>query len=382
MNVKLIQSVKRFVKNLSQPTKDSVKTSIKVCHSFHTLDFPHHIQRNVEEILPEVKKTILYALVEKTSVEQAAEAVSTKNGDTIRYHVKKLTMKEIDEVFKHHLFTCFATLVKNGKIQQPLHLAVDTTDIDYYGEEKDIFVHQKKKKYYYRYFTITVLTKNYGAFPLIVQPVSVFDSLEDLFDQALHEITAQYQRIEKILADRWFFTVEVVKVLKNYAIPFIIGGKQTEKVKNQLKRFPKDGTITTIPYTMKSGKGKTTDVTLHAYWNKTRKDWFLAITWNITSPQEIFTYRSRWGIETAYRMHKALLLSTSTTNSAVRLLYFYLGAVLLACYVCLRAAVCPPYVPLELFEEYVKKVNQPNKTVTLYTFKTRLRWHIQGGEAM
>ena len=254
---KLVSPVKRFFKRL-QPTRESVKESIKVYHFFQELDFPHQIQRNVEEIEQEVKRTILYALLDKTSIEQAAEVVSSKDGDTIRYHLNKLSMDDIEQVCKEQLLNCLAIIEQQGTLPDKLQLAVDTTDIPYYGNTRDIFVHHKKSEYYYRYLTITIVNTGFHVLPVIVKPVSVFDTLEDLVNQAVTDLRSITNReVEKLFADRWFYTVDVVTVLKNHNIPFVIGGKQTAKVKRILKSCPKDGTITSLPYTMKSGTGET-----------------------------------------------------------------------------------------------------------------------------
>ena len=99
---KMLASVKRFNKRL-QPTRTDVKTAIKVCHFFQELNFPHHIERNVKEIETEVKRTVLYALLDRTSIEQAAVAISSKDGDTIRYHLNKLSLANASPNF----FFCF-----------------------------------------------------------------------------------------------------------------------------------------------------------------------------------------------------------------------------------------------------------------------------------
>lgn len=374
---KILASVKRFRKRL-QPTRESVKESIKVCHFLQEMDVPHHIQRNVEVIEPEVKGTVLYALLDQTSIEQAAEAVSSKNGDTIRYHLNKLSLNDIEQVCKEQLLNCLAVMEQQDTLPDKLHLAVDTTYVLYYGKTRGPFVHHKKSKYYYRYLTITIVNTGFHVLPVIVKPVSTFDALEDLVDQAPTDLRAVTTReVEKLFADRWFYTVEVVNVLKKHSIPFVIGGKQTAKAKRILETCPKDGSITSLPYTMKSGTGQTTQVMFHAYWNTSRDQWFLAISWGITSPDEILDYKYRWGIETSYRLHKSLFLSTTTTNSALRLLYFYLSAILLACYVCLRLGIFPPCLPSH---DTLLVLVQSESSLTLYVFRVRLRLLIhQGG---
>ena len=60
---------------------------------------------------------------------------------------------------------------------------------------------------------------------------------------------------------------------------------------------------------------------LHAYWLPKRKDWFVCISWMITSDQHIYEYCHRWGIETSYRLLKSISFSTTTNHPSVRFLY-------------------------------------------------------------
>ncbi|MHA1352494.1 MAG: hypothetical protein ACTSPP_06875, partial [Candidatus Heimdallarchaeaceae archaeon] len=69
--------------------------------------------------------------MEQTSIKQSAEQFSTKDGDTIRYHLNKLDIKGISEVFISSFQQCGELLKRKKKIKSPLILAVDTMDIRY-----------------------------------------------------------------------------------------------------------------------------------------------------------------------------------------------------------------------------------------------------------
>jgi len=60
-----------------------------------------------------------------------------------------------------------------------------------------------------------------------------------------------------LYADRGFYSVEVVKLLQAYTIPFVIGARKNKNIRSYLETFPKTGKITSVPYTMKSGQGET-----------------------------------------------------------------------------------------------------------------------------
>ncbi|UJG44373.1 MAG: hypothetical protein K9W46_04135 [Candidatus Heimdallarchaeum endolithica] len=145
-NFNLLKSVKSFLEKRFQPTREDRKTSIKVCHWIRKMDFPHKGQRKRGETKEEVKKTVLGAVVEQTSIEQSAEQFSTKDGDTIRYHLNKLDINRISEVFISSFQKCGELLKRKKKIKSPLILAVDTMDIRYYGKRRDEYIHQYKNE--------------------------------------------------------------------------------------------------------------------------------------------------------------------------------------------------------------------------------------------
>ncbi|MHA1416914.1 MAG: hypothetical protein ACTSRR_11740, partial [Candidatus Heimdallarchaeaceae archaeon] len=76
-NFSLLKSVKSFLEKHFQPTREDRKTSIKVCHWIRKMDFLHKGQRKRGETKEEVKKTVMGAVVEQTSIEQSAEQFST-----------------------------------------------------------------------------------------------------------------------------------------------------------------------------------------------------------------------------------------------------------------------------------------------------------------
>jgi len=145
-NFNLLKSVKSFFEKHFQPTREYSITSIKVCHLIRKMDFPHKGQRKMMEIKEEVKKTVLGAVVDQTSIEQSAEQFSTKDGDTIRYHLNKLDRNTISGFFTPLFQQCAELLKSKKKIKSPLVLAVDTMDIRYYGKKRDEYIHQYKKK--------------------------------------------------------------------------------------------------------------------------------------------------------------------------------------------------------------------------------------------
>ncbi|UJG41361.1 MAG: hypothetical protein K9W45_02600 [Candidatus Heimdallarchaeum aukensis] len=104
---------------------------------------------------------------------------------------------------------------------------------------------------------MSTVKSSYGALPLGAFTVSTFDSKEGLLESLFNKFSLKNRSIKVLYADRGFYSVEVVKLLQEYTIPFVIGARKNKKIRSYLETFPKTGKITSVPYTMKSGQGET-----------------------------------------------------------------------------------------------------------------------------
>ncbi len=168
--------------------------------------------------------------------------------------------------------------------------------------------------------------------PLSLKPVSFGAFPADLVLWALGEAERLGLRVDVLLLDRGFHSVEVALLLKSMGTPFVIGARKTEGIKRLLKGLDKNK-LHAVPYRM---RGQTpwgreeVEVTLVAYHG--RKGWVTLLCWGV-EPGEAKKYSLRWGIETCFRMVKRHRARTCSRSLPLRWLLL------------LTSTLLPPRVP-------------------------------------
>ena len=185
-----------------------------------------------------------------------------------------------------------------------------------------------------RYTTVKIVN---GMLPLTiaVHPTGQKHKKEDIVRQQI-EMCRKNGIISKIhLLDRGFYTAAVLRALIDMKQPFIMPAKKTSKVMLAVDAYDKGAGKQVLRYTVR-GKTATATITLvivprkDAKKSDPLKDRYLVFATNF-SVREARTklanipviYRSRWGIETGYRVAKQVRPFTCSRNPSVRLVLFY-----------------------------------------------------------
>lgn len=142
------------------------------------------------------------------------------------------------------------------------------------------------------------------------------------------------------LLDRGFYSAEVIDTLIRMDQPFIMPAIKGKKIIGIIQKHADGNGNAVQPYTIR-GKGVQATFTLVIIPNKNAKeadpvqDRYLVFATNVglrkaramlaNIPGE---YRSRWGIETGYRVAKQVRPFTSSRNPSVRLVLFYFTMIL------------------------------------------------------
>ena len=247
---------------------------------------------------------------------------------SLRYHLKKLDMDELEEksaaIFAHTIHQ----VLEPGNAYQ---FAIDYTNDPYYGkttDENESYVLGSKRKQstneFYSYVTLYVTTRN-RQLTLAVYPVQQALSKVDYLARCLDQIFALGLEIEVLCLDREFYTYDVFGFLTQNQIPFIVPAKkQSDQMKELLKgtrsryaEYRMDGKpplLLTIAVAVKYAKGKRGN---HGIENLGYV--VGGINWH---PRRVHdSYKSRFSIESSYRMRNQVKPRTSTRNPVIRYLY-------------------------------------------------------------
>ena len=234
---------------------------------------------------------------------------------------------------------------------QVIDAAGDTHLIPYHGspyERKEEVGRCKQKDGTTRFHimaTAYVLGKDGKRFTLAVIFVPLGTSMRDIVRDLLFLLRRCGITIGIMLLDRGFYAIEVVKLLRRFDIGFIIPMKG-----NRLKK--KRGSYNTT-YCMKSTKdGKPVTLLVNAVsvikYNKGKRFGhhgamqlcFITGGIDFTLHKIAEFYRKRFGIESSYKLDKAIRAKTSSRNPAIRLFLFGAAVLIQNFWVVIKLVFC------------------------------------------
>ena len=248
---------------------------------------------------------------------------------SFRYHLNKLDIDELERINNLILTSSIQNVLKRGTAYR---FAIDVTHDPYYGEtveeNTEYVIHSQLKKSttdFYSYVTVYVINKD-RQMTLAVYPLRQGMSKIAYLARCLDQIASCGFGIEVLCLDREFYAKKVIEFLKSREIPFIVpvkyhGNQMKELLNGRKSRF--------AIYTMKSKPADlilTIAIAVKYYRGKGGKHGsenlgyvISGIGWN---PQKVHNvYRSRFAIESSYRMRNEVKPRTSTRNPLIRYLF-------------------------------------------------------------
>ncbi|MBN2862657.1 MAG: ISH3 family transposase [Bacteroidales bacterium] len=274
--------------------------------------------------------TIIGMSVNNLSVHSVSSGYhSTPCETSMRYHLKKLNLEDLIAINEKILMYLPNNYLKKGR---KYRFAIDYTDDPYYGgtddSNKNHVRRSKAKKStnsFYSYISLYIIDKR-QRFTLSVLPVNNEIRKEEYLDYFISLIDRMELEIEVLCLDREFYTREVIDLLQCCDIPYIIpvvekGVEIKNIVKGRRQRYADYsmnlyGRIIPlkIAVDVKYMKGKR---------GKSGSDNLAFVIYGINwSPRKISNvYRTRFAIESSYRMRNIVKPKTSTKDVTVRYLF-------------------------------------------------------------
>ena len=248
---------------------------------------------------------------------------------SLRYHLNKLNISELERINSRILAHSVHEVLKAG---HPYQFAIDFTHDPYYGEkskenENFIIRHRLKKSTteFYSYVTLYVITKD-RQLTLAVFPVNLGVSKVGYIARCLDVISELGLQIEVLCLDREFYAKKVISFLQDVKIPFIMPVRRhSHRMKSLLegtksrfgtyimKNRPSDLHLN-IAIVVKYFKGKS-----GKHGSKNLGYVYNALNWRPGQIHE--TYRTRFSIESSYRMRNQAKPKTSSRNPLLRYLF-------------------------------------------------------------
>ncbi|UCD13813.1 MAG: transposase, partial [Thermoplasmatales archaeon] len=264
-------------------------------------------------------------------------------GETFLYHLKNY--QDTDQI-KRMFITIFEMIWETARqsnlFNRRIDLAVDYTEIPFYGDKNAPMIVEKKPEkgttHCYKYATINIVERN-KRFVLLALPVGKFDTKEKILHQLL-SYTLQRVKIKRLYADRAFFSKSCIEIFKRYQIKFIIPATENPRIKKILEVMPAPTVIRDyeMGYTRfsvaiaKDEKGINRAFATNIDFNEN----------DVNFSERLFLlYGRRWGVETTYRVLKHTFWpKTTSKNYFIRLFYFLFSTLLYNMWILADVIIC------------------------------------------
>jgi len=302
----------------------------------------------------DVMKVLIFASIRKLSVEGSSDELdvfSTQricSPDVIQRRISQLSIQQIEQSFNNTLKSSIGMLRKMRLLFGRMTIAIDFTDILYYGDKNDPGVVRRKSERgtssCFRYATLSIVI---GDVKLVLQahPVNAFTDKAKLVDTMLTEAMKKIH-VNLVLIDRGFFSVEILKLFDKHKLKFIMPIPKNKLVKKMIK---KAHTSKKFIDRYKVMRQKQEIIAFNIFFIQDQKsdEWYVwkryhafGTNISVTEGNKMIIadiYRKRWNIETSYRVEKHEFLAKTTSKSyQFRLMLFLISVLLYNLWMILR----------------------------------------------
>jgi len=299
----------------------------------------------------DILNTVLFAVTEDTYIEYAAEHLQTKkddvsSSDAVFYHLNKLTSTTVFSTFQQMNNHLLDQAHHQGVFKHQIQCRLDIHKIPWYGQTRDIHVLGMERvrgtNFGHGYASVECVNTR-ERFTLAALPLTQFTSKHQILTSLVQEARTHIY-LSLLFLDREFFDVESLTTLMSLSLCFVIPADHNTAVKKIIlsahsESHPIPGRkecALITSYTMTKGTQSVTTTLVVILYPPQRpgKHWeeFAYVT-NIPVTLEnalalAESYRSRWGIETGYRVKEEVRGKTCSQQYAVRLLFQMLSILL------------------------------------------------------
>ncbi len=253
-------------------------------------------------------------------------------GNAVRYHLEKYSnINESEERLNNALHDRLPPRIYKGK----QCVAADLNLIPYYGtptsdEEPYIYRSQAKSGTcsFYAYATLYVIRKGKRVTVSLIA-VRKYDTNVAIITRLFDKISHLNLGIKRLLIDRGFYSVPVIRWLKAIDIPFeipvIIRGKSggTRQLLRGDRSYETNYTMNSQEYGSVTFRIRVIRIYSRGRYSRHGTEYMAYAVYRTGLKLRAVhnDYRKRFGIETSYRLKNRCRIGTSTKNPAVRLLF-------------------------------------------------------------
>ena len=275
---------------------------------------------------------LLYAAANGSSLEPSGRSLrDAPLPNTVRVSLQELSTEEVETQLNY-------ALVSRGVeelIKRPLEVAIDLKFIPYYGkakEEEDFIWKGKAYKgttHFFVYASIYVIKKG-KRFTLALRACRNSEGTLGALKWLLKRFCELNGQLRCLYLDRGFYSVNILRFLiEEQDLPFCMAAPQKGKIDgNGIKGLISKKGVGFHPYTVSSQEDGQVDVQvavvgryLKGRWGKHKKQHYSFVIHRFPFKLSALfdKYRSRFGIESSYRIMELALPKTTSKSAMLRL---------------------------------------------------------------
>ena len=287
--------------------------------------------------------TVVFSVSNNNFIEYSSKRLRDKKGfcpssDAVFYHLNKLDENTVFSVFQQVNQTLLKQAEEHNVFNRAVWCGLDKHKIPWFGKKKDGHVLGMERvrgtNFGHGYASIECVNSG-KRFTLSALPLNQFTTKKKIIAHLVNE-ARKHIDISRLFLDREFFNIESINMLKELSAPFVIPVIRNKKIDRIIQEFkqkcqkssPYEERYTLIrEYTLKKGRDSATFTLVIIVESPERFDgeWnVFAYATNIPVTKDnalelADSYRSRWGIETGYRVKEEVRGKTCSRNYAIRL---------------------------------------------------------------
>ncbi|MGC8559021.1 MAG: transposase, partial [Nitrososphaeria archaeon] len=194
------------------------------------------VAKNSKYMHEDIVKSLIYVSLNNTSAESGskdlAKDMDVPSPDVVLRRLKALDLSNVINALNKANMKLVKKHARDG-----MKMAIDYTEEPYYGKI-DMYVTRSKYKsgtdMFHTFATISVVGKDERErLTLYSLPVTRLDTKEEI----VRELLKNSPRPSLLLMDRGFFTIEIIKLLTEMGIKFIIPAVLNERVKRVMDDY-------------------------------------------------------------------------------------------------------------------------------------------------
>jgi len=294
---------------------------------------------------------ILKASAGQTSVSDVCDDLKAgPGGNAVLAQLHQALPQELNQLWRleAQLNRVLLVNVPGRMLKVRCDLAIDLVLVPYHGqpardaEEVKRSAARDGTTHFHCYATAYMIYKD-RRITLAMTFVHKSDTMPKILRRLFKRLDVLGMRIKKVYMDKGFYSIGVIRFLKERDLPFIIPARSRKK--GGVSQLFTGRASYATSYTLRNQQvgAETVDLAIARKYSKgryrrKRSKWFAYVTYRVrTHPLHIFQfYRRRFGIESSYRQMNRVRARTTSTDPALRLLYVGMAFLILNLWVVLK----------------------------------------------